>query len=87
MASPSITTRILYRSSLPAPGDMKSFVVILISLHLAFAKEAFEITQGLEEDPGDALHLAFFFGTSGRTSCEWGMFFFLNHPTPTRRPK
>ncbi len=32
---------------------MKSFVVILISLHLAFAKEAFEITQGLEEDPGD----------------------------------
>ena len=49
---------------------MKSFVVILISLHLAFAKEAFEITQGLEEDPGDALHLAFFFGTSGDELCE-----------------
>ena len=39
--------------------------MILISLHLAFAKEAFEITQGLEEDPGDALHLAFFFRNFG----------------------
>lgn len=38
-------------------GDMKSFVVILISLHLAFAKEAFEITQGLEEDPGEECDL------------------------------